>query len=148
MRTSLKTAQTTFAKAAKAFVKASIGVRKAIGSLSSPYLMDYCVVRLAGPRRAGHSTLIASMSKDWKNPLFLYPNEAIASTMQELLGLNKARVKSIGNAGAVLRLRGVPADVVFVDGASAISQNTERELIAHCQAYAATNKNFLLILVQ
>jgi len=115
---------------------------------------EFCTIRVAGPRMAGHTTAMLKCAKDFEHPALITYNVSIAEDLKkrnkEAKLLNNAVWASQINFNSILR--GHILDAIFVDMASFVSSTKLDEIAALASCSAAyrfgVNKSFLLIYLQ
>jgi hypothetical protein len=117
-------------------------------------IKEFCTIRVAGPRMAGHTTAMLKCAKDFEHPALITYNVSMAEDLKkrnkEAKLLSNAVWASQNNFNSILR--GHVFDAMFVDMASFVSKTKLDEIavLASCSAgyRFGANKNFLLIYLQ
>lgn len=122
---------------------------------SQRWLEQFCSIRIAGPRRSGHTTAILSLVKEkYKRALVLTQNMQMAKTIEtELKRLDLSDKAVVSSVNSENPLRGIePFEAVIVDCSSMLTDEEIERVYdiatPHSENRRLDGKNFVIIFLQ
>lgn len=111
------------------------------------YVEEFCVARLAGPRRSGHTTALINVGRRlFHNPVFIARNHNMAELLEEAAG-GGVIVHSATDPLLKYSLKSSKPDSILVDGSN-LDPVSVRQIMSAAEECLAGNSVFCVVFVQ
>lgn len=114
------------------------------------WINSFCTIRVAGPRRTGHTTAMLKVGLElFKKPVFLSLNQHTADWTKETAEkMYSQKIQTASHQSFKTRLRGMAFDGILVDCGFFMSKSAQEELASIAVGCGSTFETFCLAYIE